>query len=288
MTASKEYKDIWRKLQSIPINVIQIIFVLAMVIPLLVPITIPYGVSPPVQQFYETITSLPEGSVVVFSMQLIPFNYGDLAPAVASILNLLMNSPNRLKVILIFSASDAPLMFDVMMKDYEIKIPEWRTYGKDWVRFGYYAGMEAGFAALCDNFAKVFPKDHYGTPINKIPMMENIKSAADWSLLIEATSYTAIIDYEVRQAYGRYGVPCAFAPAGMTVMTVIPYYPHISKGYVMGLGGAAQLNQLQGIKGTLVDSMGNAFSFMSLEGFILAIIGIVAGYMEHQKGRKTK
>jgi hypothetical protein len=146
--------------------------------------------------------------------------------------------------------------------------------------------MESGFAAMCDDFATVYQTDYYGTNIEELPMMQDIQTAADWDLLIEVTSYTAIIDYEVRQAYGRYGVLCAFAPAGMTVMSVIPYYPHISKGYIMGISGAAQLNQLQGIKGTLVDTMGNAFSFMSLWAFLLAILGIVGGYMETREGEK--
>jgi hypothetical protein len=72
----------------------------------------------------------------------------------------------------------------------------------------------------------------------------------------------------------------------MTVMTVIPYYPHISKGFVMGLSGAAQLNQLQGIHTATLDKFAAAFSFMSLEAFILAVVGIVAAYMESREGRR--
>lgn len=279
MTSSSEENTIWDKLMSIPDNAIQIVFLLCMIVPLLVPLTIPYGVTPPTKAFYDTINALPEGSVVLYSMQLIPFNYGDCAAATASIFNLLINAPNNLRVILVFPASDGPLMFDIMSADYEILMPEWRKYGEDWVRFGYYAGMEQGFATLCDDMKTIFPSDYFDNPFDDLPMMSDIKSAADWDLLIEVTSYTAIVDYEVRQAYGRYGVPCLFAPAGMTVMSIIPYYPHISKGFVMGLSGAAQLNSLQGISGTLVDLMGNSFSFMTLEAFILAILGIVSGYM---------
>ena len=286
MTTSSEETTIWHKLMSIPDNVIQIVFLLCMIVPLLVPLSIPYGVTPPVQAFYDTVYALPEGGVVVYSMQLIPFNYGDCAAATASVFNLLINAPNNLQVILIFPAADGPLMFDIMAEDYEILMPEWRTYGEDWVKFGYYAGMEQGFATLCDNMKLVYPKDYYDTPFDDLPMMSNIKTAENWDLLIEVTSYTAIVDYEVRQAYGKYGVPCLFAPAGMTVMSVIPYYPHISSGFIMGLSGAAQLNALQGITGTLVDLMGNAFSFMTLEAFILAVIGIVSSYMISRRATK--
>jgi hypothetical protein len=273
---TSEESNIWTTLMSIPDNVIQVVFLLCMIVPLLVPIGLPSGSSPPVQLFYDTVTSLPEGSVVVYSMQLIPFNYGDCAPSVAAIANLLYNSPNNLRVILLFPAADGPIMYDIMAEDYTINIPEWREYGVDWVRFGYYAGLEQGFAALVDDTKTIYPNDYYGTPFEEIPMMADIPNASEWDLLIEVTSYTAIVDYEVRQAYGRYGVPCLFAPAGMTVMSVIPYYPHISRGYVMGLSGAAQLNSLTGVEDKLGASMGDAFSFMSLEGFILAIIGIIA------------
>jgi hypothetical protein len=283
MTQTNESKSIWYRLQNIPINVIQGLFLIAMIVPIIIPLKIPFGVTPPVQEFYDTITNLPEGSVVVYSMQLISFNYGDCAPSVASILNLLYNSPNKLKVLLIFPSSSAPMMFDIMLTEYEVKVPEWRTYGEDWARFDYYAGLEQGFSVLVDDWKKIYPTDYYDTPIEELPVMDGINTADSWDLLIEVTSYTKIVEYEVRQAYARYGVPCLFAPAGMTLQTVIPYYPHISSGYVMGIGGAGQLNALQGISGTLVDTMGNAFSLMSIVAFIFSLIGVVAGFIESRK-----
>jgi hypothetical protein len=253
-----------------------------MVVPLLVPMNIPYGVTPPVKLFYDTITELPEGSVVAFTIQLIPFNYGDLAPATAAIYNLLMNSPNHLKVVILFSGRDAPLSFDIMYQEYELQVPEWREYGVDWVRLGYYPGMEQGFSLLVDDMKAVYPTDYLGTPYDEIPMLADIKSAADWDVMIEVSSWNALMDYDVRQAYGRYGVPVLFAPAGMTAQSAVQYYPYISKGYIMGIGGAAQLNALLGIKGTLVERMGNSFQFMSLLAFIIPAIGIIGRYMERR------
>jgi len=92
------------------------------------------------------------------------------------------------------------------------------------------------------------------------------------------------VDYEVRQAYGRYNIPLLFAPAGMTVMSVIPYYPFAVKGYITGLSGAAQLEALLGIV-SMTSKMGNSFSFMTLEAFALAIIGIIGDLMERRGGK---
>jgi hypothetical protein len=281
MSQSDENGSIWKRIQSIPDNVVMGVFILTMVVPLLVPVSLPAGITPPVRQFHEYIENMPDGSVVVFATQLIPFNYGDNAPSTAAVFNFLINSPN-LKVILVFESADAPIMFDITSEEYGIVIPEWRKYGEDWVRFGFYPGLESGVSVLADDISAMYSTDYFGTPIEELPMMEDIKSAADFDLWVQVTSWTYVAEYIVRQIYARYGVPIAFSPAGMTIMTVIPYYPHITPGFVMGLSGAPQLNQLTGFKSELGNSLANAFSFMVLWTIILAILGVVGGIMEER------
>jgi len=272
-------EDIWVKIQQIPLVPIQLLFILLIIFPLIANISIPLTPSTPTRQYYDFIRNLPEGSVVLFNSQMYGWNYGDCAPGCAATMNLVLNSPNNLKMVVIFQSSDGPMFWDTMKKDFGVEIPPDKIYGVDYVEFGWYVGDERGFSTLLDDFWTMFPTDRFDTPNEELPMMQNIHTGNDIAVITASTSLSALVDYEVRHAYGRYNIPLLFAPAGMTVMSVIPYYPYAVKGYITGLTGAAQLEALLGIS-SLTSKMGNSFSFMTLEAFVLAILGIVGGYME--------
>jgi len=280
----KKSDSIWEKIQNIPLIPIQLIFVLAIIFPLVANIQIPLTPSTPVREYYDFLLNLPEGSVVLFNSQMYGWNYGDCAPGCAATMNLILTAPNNLKMVVIFQSSDGPMFWDTMKKDFGAQIPSNKIYGVDYVEFGWYVGDERGFSTLLDDFSAMFPEDRFKTSIDQLSIMQYVHTGEDFATIIASTSLSALVDYEVRQAYGRYDIPLLFAPAGMTVMSVIPYYPYAVKGYITGLTGAAQLEALMGYS-SLASKMGNSFSFMTLEAFILAILGIVGGYME---GRSKK
>lgn len=276
--------SIWVKIQNIPTLHIQVIFVLLIVMPLLLGISIPSTPSAPVREYYDFLVNLPEDSIVVFNSQMSGWNYGDCAPGCAATMNLIFNAPNNLKLVVIFTGSDGPMFWDIMKNDFSVTIPPHIVYGEDYIEFGWYTGGETGFSTLLDDFWTMFPEDRYGTPNEELQLAGKIRTGDDMATIIASTSLSALADYEVRQAYGRYDIPLLFAPAGMTVMSVIPYYPYAVKGYITGLSGAAQLESLLGVT-SLTSKMGTSFSFMSLWAFILAILGIVGGYMQSRGGK---
>lgn len=279
MAEVKKSDSIWVKIQSIPLIPIQIVFVLLIIFPLVAGITIPSTPSTPVREYYDFLMGLPEGSVVVFNSQMYGWNYGDCAPGCAATMNLILGSPNNLKLVVMFVSSDGPMFWDTMKKDFGVTLPPDKVYGEDYVEVGWYVGGETGFSTLLDDFLTIFPEDRFGTPVEELPILENVRTGNDFATIIASTSLSALVDYEVRQAYGRYNIPLLFAPAGMTVMSVIPYYPYAVKGYITGLSGAAMLESIIEMP-TLTSKMGTSFSFMTLEAFVLAILGIVGGYMQ--------
>lgn len=274
--------SIWVKMQKIPIIPLQILFVLLIIFPLVAGITIPSIPSTPVKEYYEFFIALPEGSVILFNSQMYGWNYGDCAPGCAATMNLILNAPNNLKLVVIFASSDGLLFWDTMKDQFGVEIPEDKKYGEDYVELGWYVGDETGFSTLLDEFQTIFPEDRYGTPAEELPIIKDIQTGDYFATIVASTSLSSLVDYEVRQAYGRYDIPLLFAPAGMTVMSVIPYYPYAVKGYITGLTGAAQLETIIGME-TLTSRMGTSFSFMTLEAFVLAILGIVGGYMQSRE-----
>jgi len=278
---SEKTESIWVKIQKIPNPAILAVFTIFMIIPVIVPLNLPIGVPIMTQQFYDYLLNMPEGSKIVFMSQLSGFNYGDLAPLCAATLKLITNSPNHLKVIMVFQSSDCVPFWDIMKTTYGWQLPPDRKYGVDYVEFGFYIGAEMGWATTCDDFKAMFPKDRFGTPIENLPMMTGITSAASWNLLLLPNSWSGLMDYIIRHAYGRYGVKVMLMPAGMCAMSAAAYYPSVSPGMPIGAGGGAQLEKLQGYKswGT---TMADAFSLMSLLTVVLACVRIVGDYMERR------
>lgn len=278
---SEKNESLWVKMQKIPNQAILAVFTILMVLPVLTPLNIPIGVPVMTQQFYDYLLDLPDGSTILYMSQLAGFNYGDLAPLCAATLKLILNSPNHLKVIMVHPYADCVNFWQIMRETYGIDLPPDKEYGVDYVEFGFYIGAERGWATVCDDFKAMFPTDRFGTPVEELPIMDDIHSAADWDLVLFPNSWTGLMDYIIRHAYGRYGVKVLIMPAGMCAMSAAAYYPHVSPGMPIGAGGGAQLEKLQQYRswGT---TMADAFSLMSLLTVILACLQIIGDYMERR------
>lgn len=278
---SEKTDSIWVKLQKIPNAPILALFTIFMVLPVLVPLNLPIGVPIMTQEFYDYLLDMPEGSKILFMSQLSGFNYGDLAPLCAATLKLVTSSPNHLKVIMVFQSASAVNFWQIMKNTYEIELPPDREYGVDYVEFGFFIGAERGWATTCDDFRAMFPTDRFGTPVEDLPIMDGIYAASDWDLMLFPNSWTGLMDYIIRHAYGRYGVKVMIMPAGMCAMSAAAYYPHVSPGMPIGAGGGAQLEKLQGYKswGTVV---ADSFSLMSLLTVVLACLQIIGDYVERR------
>jgi hypothetical protein len=271
-------ENIWRRLQSIPNEPILAIFLLCMIIPGMIKLDLPVGIPNLTRQTFDYIENLPEGSTVVFFSQLIGFNYGDLSSLTASVYRHLLNSPNRLNVILCFQSAHAIPFWDIMLSEFEMPVPEWREYGIDHAKFGYVIGMEQGWATLCDDWDAILPKDIHGTPTSDLPIMQEISTAEDWDLVIMPNSWSGLTDYVIRHAYGRYDVPVMLLPAGMSAMTAAAYIGIVSPGMPIGNGGGASYEKLLGYE-SWGHRRGDAFSLMSILTVLLGIIAIISDYM---------
>lgn len=58
------------------------------------------------------------------------------------------------------------------------------TYGEDYVFMPYSAGEEVAWAAFASDIHGFFASDAYGTPLSQIPMMDDLRSMADFDLAI--------------------------------------------------------------------------------------------------------
>ena len=146
-----------------------------------------------------------------------------------------------LKIVFISWGPDGPLISELMfeelldLKDY--------TCGEDYVQLGFYAGQETALASFASNVRSLVKVDYYGTPIDQLPIMNDVN---------DATAFDFVIDYSgtpaeriLRQYHTPYDIPVGFVYISGMFPDAIPYYSSGQMvGFVNGLRGGAEYELL--------------------------------------------
>jgi hypothetical protein len=278
--------DLGKQLQSIPIWIPNAIMLIIVVVLLLVPIGLPIGVSPQTRDIYNAIEAIPSGSVVVFHHQFHGSNFGELAGAGSAMLKQLF--AKDLKVVVVTQSNTGPAFYSIYWTEPETyDMPGNREetlqaynkeYGVDYVEFGYLTGGESGARLLADDFHAAYPKDIDGTDIADLPMMENIKGAADVHTMIILHSWESYNKYWLRQWQGRFGTQTLCVASGLVYPTLAPYYPH-QQLFTAGLRASGEYENLMGYQG-IGTKYGDAFSLGAVLMIIMVILGNAGQFME--------
>jgi len=174
----------WSKLESVDARIIYLILWIAVGIPLLTPLYLPLSISPYTVAFHKAIESLPAGSVVVFGMEVSPAGYaGELGPQSRATAYHLFTKPVKV-IFLSYWETGAPLIQDVWKDPYVAKAMQNKKYGEDYVNLGWIPGSAIGMAAFAQDVWKTVAADYKGTKLADLPIMANIKSVYDITMLI--------------------------------------------------------------------------------------------------------
>ena len=124
-----------------------------------------------------------------------------------------------------------------------------KTNGVDYVFLGYKPYPAITILAMGTDFRVPFPNDHYGTPLDAIPMMRDIHNYRNVKAVISLAASDAV-DNWVQYGNAKYGFPLAIGVAGVMASD---YYPYLQSGQIFGIipgmKGAAEYEQLTGRKG---------------------------------------
>ncbi len=124
-----------------------------------------------------------------------------------------------------------------------------KTNGVDYVFLGYKPYPAITILAMGTDFRVPFPNDHYGTPLDAIPMMRDIHNYRNVKAVISLAASDSV-DNWVQYGNAKYGVPLAIGVAGVMASD---YYPFLQSGQIFGIipgmKGAAEYEQLTGRKG---------------------------------------
>mgnify|MGYP001081142558 CR=1 FL=1 len=269
MMKQKDEKNMWQRLGDIDVRIMWALAIICLVIPFLSPLGTPVIVTEPTKGFAKIIEDLPNGSVVVVQGSVSVAFLGEVFPAMIDTFRYLMSKD--LKIVIVSFAEDGPI---TVGKALDVVKPEalGKKYGRDWVWFGYIAGLEVGMASFAKDL-RMLANDFHGTPIKDIPLMQEVKNYEDVDLVIDFNVFLDMCEYSVRQWAVTYKKPLLIATMSSNIPVVISYYQAKQVlGYLNGVRGAAEYEAITGVKG-LGMSYSDATAFVVLATIAFMAIG---------------
>lgn len=261
---------------------------LVVVLPLIMKWVLPIRVSEPVRAAYQAIESLPEGSVIMISIDYDASSEPELQPMLLSVLRHCFTKRHRV-VLLGQWALGLPfgeIGLNTVSREFNARArssADSILYGRDYVNLGYRPGARALIVGLGREFRDFFATDYRGTPVDALPLMRGIHNYNNIDLLVGLEAGQAGDEW-IQFAGARYGLKIVIGGTGVIAPDMFHYLQARQiKGLVGGLQGAAEYETLVSHPGTAVAGM-VAQSTAHILILLFIIMGNIAYFLI--KGRK--
>lgn len=269
-----------RGLSNIDRRYIFLMVAIAVTLPMFLPMGMAIDVTAPVQNLYDLIERLPEGSVVLMSIDYDPSGAPELQPATLSILRHCFKRNLKLMMIALW-APGVPLGTNALE---QVAVNEYKKqYGVDFVNFGYRPGGGIFMINLGRDIHNACPKDINGTPVEDLPMMKSVRTARDIALVISMSMGDPGTDQWILYYHARYRGNLATA---QTAIGAPRYYQYLQTGQLVGLiggmKGAAEYEKLVNARGLATVGM-DSQSAAHILIIGLVILGNIIYWTERRK-----
>ena len=177
----------------------------AILIPMLYPVDLPFRVDERVRAVYDAIEELEPGSRVLISADFDPAGLPEIGPFFRANLHHLMRQDIKIVVLCLWEFAPPIVVsyLDEVSPSYDYE------YGTDYAFLGYKPGQELAIKAIGENITKAFPSDYRGAPLSELPIMQGLKQARDFDLLVLVSAgspgtreYVLQIQGPARSAHG--------------------------------------------------------------------------------------
>ncbi|MBD3335430.1 MAG: hypothetical protein GF355_07925 [Candidatus Eisenbacteria bacterium] len=240
MAVEKPKVEWYERLLGIDRRWIYAIMAVVVVIPAVFPFLAPVTISSEVRNTFEFVEDLEAGDVFLLGIDYEPSTLAELHPMTTAILSQAFEKD--LKVILTTLSQFGPAMADAIIT--EVAEQYGKEHGVDYTFLGYKPYPAITILAMGTNFRVPFPTDYYGTPVDEIPMMEDIQNYDDVEGVISIAAGNSA-DFWIQYGNAKYGVPVAL---GVTGVMASDYYPYLQSeqifGLIPGVKGAAEYETL--------------------------------------------
>tara|TARA_B000000532_G_scaffold234922_1_gene219815 strand:- start:170 stop:712 length:543 start_codon:yes stop_codon:yes gene_type:complete len=160
------------------------------------------------------------------------------------------------------------------------------TYGEDYVMLGFRPGNEAVVKGIVSDLRKLYTIDAKGTKIEDIPMMEGINRFEDFDFLFSGSAgYPGTTEW-VQFAADPTSVPMSTGTTSIQVNEMMPYVLGGQiKGILAGMPGAAEYEELIGVKGIGTSGM-DAQSVAHFVIVLFIFLGNLGYFIERKRSKK--
>ena len=270
-------------LRNIDRRVIYVLLFILVLYPLVKPMGLPVSIGPWTKACYDYIEkNIKPGDKVVVSFDYSSGGAPDVDPqAVAVVKHLFKRGARIIGVAFV----DQGVLFATPVFD------AWGKQGKkdgtDFVNLGFLAGGETAVAAFGNDPIKAFPKDINGKDTASMPIMQGVKTAADFKFIAAFATGAPGPSEWVRQVGTKYKTPYM---AGLVTVMAPGAEPYLQSkqmvGLLAGLRGAAEYENAQGEPGRAVAGM-DAQSMGHIVIILFVILGNVLYLLDKPKKAKA-
>lgn len=219
--------SIIKKLEQYETEILYLLIAIAIAIPILSPIGLPIKISSESKVFHDLVESLPPGAIVHYGIDPEIGGFEELRARMVAIGRHLFEKD--IKVVFIGFDPNAPPIYKMLIED--IEIPSDKEYGRDYVFLGYFPGKEIAIASYAKDIHSLISVDFFGTPLEELELMNDIKNINDFDLALSFSSHGLPLNY-VDQIYVPYNVPLGVCVIGVMAPEIRPYYPDQISGFL--------------------------------------------------------
>ena len=264
--------NFWDKLGTLDRRWLYLSVALAVIFPLIVPMSFKISITPEARQLFEAVDSLPDSSVVILTFDYYPSTVAETEPMAVAGLRHLFRKDCR-----VLTLSTIPLGGPSMAEQVTRRIARefGKVYGVDYVNLGYKFGYVSVLKGMGTFIESIYPTDNSGTPLSELPMMATVKNYEDVRFIFVVAD-NDIVSYWISIVNAQYGTPVG---TGTTAVGAPKYYAFVGSGQLTGLlggmKGAAEYELLIGARDMAEKGMGMQ-SLVHLVIILMVIVGNVA------------
>jgi hypothetical protein len=234
--------SIYDKIRDIDRRVIFLFMALAVIVPLIFQIPFPEITTPLVEKVFNQIDSMPAGSKVLVAFDYDPGSEPELQPMANTFVRQLALRKCKLYFIALWPLG--PNMIEDTISNVMVpEFPEY-AYGEDYVNLGYKSGNEGVVKVVQSNIRKLYTTDSRGTSVEKIPMLQDVKSIKNMALIVNVSAGYPGTKEWIQYGSDPAGVPLVSGCTAVQTPLFYPYYPNQLVGILGGIKGAAEYDEI--------------------------------------------
>jgi hypothetical protein len=275
--------NIWEKFGTIDRRWIYLAVAIVTILPILIPLGLPIGITPEVRQLYDAVEQLPDSSIVMLTFDYYPSTIAETMPMSKVALHHLFRKDCKIitmTTVPLGGPSIAELVTAELADTYD------KEYGVDYVNLGYKANYTAVLLGMGTSIKSIYPADNLGRPLDELPLMQEVRNYDDIDF-IYVVADNGVVDYWISIVNAQFEKPVG---AVVTAVMAPKLYSFGESGQMTGvlggMRGAAEYEVLA--KKTDMAVMGmNSQSLVHLLIIVLIILGNIAYFTGDRSKRKV-